>query len=286
MQVPELRHPKLGDAVKGGHSSPPSAAAVLGGLDGVKQRLASKQNEARIAALKEALNYGKEGLKLVVQIVQTEIGLVQWEAYNLLWERASDRTRQDLLKYSPLRSDVGVNYTQLDRLLAEGRWNKADEETAALMLKVCDRQKEGYLRVSDIANFPCIDLGTIDTLWVKYSNGRFGFSIQKRIWDEVGGCKDADNETYCEFGDRIGWRVNNRWLGVDRLSLSAESLYGYFPNVAFLGGSEEHPESSSETEGSLQILPVLQNWDRDSLLESFFMLWLRCLFSRVGTCRV
>ncbi|CCQ59603.1 GUN4 domain-containing protein, partial [Crocosphaera watsonii] len=39
-------------------------------------------------------------------------------------------------------------------------------------------------------NFPCEDLRIIDQLWVKYSNGQFGFSVQKQIYmDELGGTK-------------------------------------------------------------------------------------------------
>ncbi len=41
----------------------------------------------------------------------------------------------------------------------------------------------------------CEDLRTIDQLWVKYSNGRFGFSVQKRIWHSIGGNKYADYKT-------------------------------------------------------------------------------------------
>ncbi|MBW4600116.1 MAG: GUN4 domain-containing protein [Calothrix sp. FI2-JRJ7] len=31
----------------------------------------------------------------------------------------------------------------------------------------------------------CQDVYTIDSLWVKYSGGRFGFSIQKQIWESL-----------------------------------------------------------------------------------------------------
>ena len=37
------------------------------------------------------------------------------------------------------------------------------------------------------------DLRILDELWTKFSNGRFGFSIQSRIWQEVGGFIYRDN---------------------------------------------------------------------------------------------
>ena len=98
-----------------------------------------------------------------------------------------------------LLSDRAIDYTRLRDLLATGKWKLAEEETLKVMLKATGREKEGWLSLESIDNFPCKDLLTIDQLWVKYSNGRFGFSVQKRIWESVG--KD-----YEKFGDRVGWR--------------------------------------------------------------------------------
>jgi hypothetical protein len=99
--------PRLYDAVRGGQPSPLLSAAVLGGLESVKRRLSSGVEEQRIAALLDAINYGKEGLKLVVNIVKNESGPVQWAAYELLWTRVNDTTKQNLLKYAP--SDLAEN---------------------------------------------------------------------------------------------------------------------------------------------------------------------------------
>ncbi|HEY9741560.1 MAG TPA: hypothetical protein V6C90_13800, partial [Coleofasciculaceae cyanobacterium] len=105
--VKNSNQPKAHDAVMGGGLPPLVNAAVLGGIEGVKQRLASESDEVRIAALKEALNYGKEGLRQVIQIVKTETGTVQKAAYELLWARASEKGKQSLLKYN--RSDLAEN---------------------------------------------------------------------------------------------------------------------------------------------------------------------------------
>jgi Ca2+-binding EF-hand superfamily protein len=99
-----------------------------------------------------------------------------------------------------LSSERGIDYTKLRDLLAQRKWKEADEETLAVMLKVAGREEDGSLRVEDIKKFPCTDLRAIDTLWVKYSKGRFGFSIQRRIWDS----SDV-NGNLGKFVDRIGW---------------------------------------------------------------------------------
>jgi hypothetical protein len=123
-----------------------------------------------------------------------------------------------------LSSERAVDYTRLRDLLVQGKWKEADKETLLVMLKVAEREKDRWLRVEDIEEFPCTDLRTIDTLWVKYSNGHFGFSVQKRIWESVGGTK-----TYCRFGDRVGWRVNNDWLDYNKLTFTVEAAEGHLP---------------------------------------------------------
>ena len=83
-------------------------------------------------------------------------------------------------------SAVGMDYINLQNLLAAKKWKEADKETARVMLKVAGREKEGWLNMESIEKFPCEDLCTIDQLWIKYSNGRFGFSVQKRIYRSLG----------------------------------------------------------------------------------------------------
>ena len=79
------------------------------------------------------------------------------------------------------------------------------------MLQVVGREKHDRIRDSELRNFPCTDLRTIDSLWIKYSNGRFGFSVQKKIYLEVGGVPDGNfnEEAWKKLGERVGWRINN-----------------------------------------------------------------------------
>ncbi len=131
-----------------------------------------------------------------------------------------------------LISAKGVDYRQLDRLLASGKWKEADEETTNKMLDVAGRTKDGWLRGEDIDRFPCEDLRTIDQLWVKYSNGRFGFSVQKRIYESLGGSREYDRKIWEKFGDRVGWRVNSsKWLHYNDLKFNTKAPIGHLPCV-------------------------------------------------------
>jgi len=130
-----------------------------------------------------------------------------------------------------LVSAVGMDYYELRNLLAAGKWKEADQETARVMLKVAGREKEGYLDTESIDKFPCEDLRTIDQLWVKYSNGRFGFSVQKRIYQSLGGTRTYDDKIWKAFGDRVGWRVNKWWwVGYDELKFNTQTApEGHLP---------------------------------------------------------
>ncbi|GET35887.1 formylglycine-generating enzyme family protein [Microseira wollei] len=88
--------PREYDAVLGGQNPPPIYAAVLGGIEKVKKRLASSILEVRINALSDALKYGDKGLDLVLQALQDESFEVQFAAYSLLKDRQEPRVKQQL----------------------------------------------------------------------------------------------------------------------------------------------------------------------------------------------
>jgi len=126
-----------------------------------------------------------------------------------------------------LISERGIDYTRLRDLLKGQQWREADEETRNVMLKYAGREQEGWLDSEHIQNFPCADLRTINALWVKYSNGRFGFSVQKQIWLECGG--KVDIETECKLGDRVGWRRDGKWLDYDDITFNLNAPSGHLP---------------------------------------------------------
>lgn len=125
-----------------------------------------------------------------------------------------------------LNSTVGADYTKLRDLLASGQLQKADEETGEIMRKIARRVDAGWLREEDIAEFPSLDLDTIDNLWTKYSDERFGFSVQSRIWKKV-------EENYAKFGDAVGWRLNYNWQWYSDLTFNLNAPVGHLPAAPF-----------------------------------------------------
>ena len=101
------KQPTAYDVVLGGHTPTPVSGAVLGGLAGVKRRLSRGNSrnshliEQRLSALKEALNYGSDGLMLVVAALKDSSWRVQRTAYSLLQGYREPTVTRALQEYNP-----------------------------------------------------------------------------------------------------------------------------------------------------------------------------------------
>ncbi len=71
-----------------------------------------------------------------------------------------------------------------------------------------------------LINFPRETLNKIDQLWVKYSNGHFGFSIQSKIYESFCG-KSLEEKRYADyhtiknqFTKVIGWDFETEYRNI------------------------------------------------------------------------
>lgn len=141
-----------------------------------------------------------------------------------------------------LSSARRINYTKLRDLLKAGKWKEADQETTAIMLYILGTEEdgsaiEGAFDTESMTNFPCTDLHTIDQLWLKYSQGRFGFSVQKEIWQNLGGQSDkyhwkqtiAVNRITWQFMGCVGWSKFSILRKYDKLIFTLDAPPGHLP---------------------------------------------------------
>ena len=124
-------------------------------------------------------------------------------------------------------------YRDLERYLQNGEWQKADEETYQLMILTVGKQEGQWFSKEDLLNFPCEDLRKIDGLWVKYSNGRFGFSVQKKIYLECGGIPDGEfhREAWERYCDRVGWKRKGECISYSEIIWNTSAPKGHLPLV-------------------------------------------------------
>lgn len=95
-----------------------------------------------------------------------------------------NNTKQAIeLKFKRHSSSATI-YQKLATLLAQGQWQKANQETWDLLCKAIGKAINTKLSPQDIQKIPCTTLSSIDQLWQKHSNGKFGFTIQSRIYKQ------------------------------------------------------------------------------------------------------
>ena len=125
---------------------------------------------------------------------------------------------------------TGVDYNPLRNLLAASKWEEADEETARTMLTAAGREKVGWLKVGNIDSFPCEDLRIIDQLWLKFSQRKFGLSVQKKIYENLGGTREYDRKIWVSFGESVGWRKEGNWVyNNSELTFNLDAPEGHLP---------------------------------------------------------
>ncbi|MGG6242799.1 GUN4 domain-containing protein [Nodosilinea sp. AN01ver1] len=137
-----------------------------------------------------------------------------------------------------LSSEKGIDYRKLRDLLRDGKWREADEETYNTMIRAVGKERGNYFTPDELRNFPYTDLLTIDRLWVKHSNGKFGFSIQKKIWQEFGS-PTSGGKVWDKFCVKVGWQdaKATRYLKYDELVANPKkSPVGEFPCLVVWGG--------------------------------------------------
>jgi hypothetical protein len=99
--MPEL-NPHESDAVLGGQNTAPVNAAILGGLAGAKQRLESESIVAKIKALKDAIQYGTDGVNLALQALADPNDDIKRFVRRLLRSQAGEEGKAALLDREPL----------------------------------------------------------------------------------------------------------------------------------------------------------------------------------------
>ena len=134
-----------------------------------------------------------------------------------------------------LSSEKGVDYRKLRDFLKSGQWKEADQETDRRMLEAVGHRESYWIRKEELLNFPCSDLCTIDAMWVKYSNGKWGFSIQKHIYVECGATLDGKypgDQVWENFCRRLGWKEKNGHVRYSDLKFDLNmSPYGQLPTL-------------------------------------------------------
>ena len=139
-----------------------------------------------------------------------------------------------------------MDYSKLRDLLKAGEWELADNEHRRLLTVLGgeDSEERGWVYFTEARQFPVKDMKTIDNLWTFYSDGRFGFSVQRKIW--VG-----QRRQWAKFFKQIDWLngekndAYRKWP--EEFIWHKEAAKGHMPLTSALRGTQlleallEHP---------------------------------------------
>jgi GUN4-like/ARM-like repeat domain, GUN4-N terminal len=195
----------------------------IGGSEKVQQQLIS-----------QLADLGEVGLEVLMEFLlkrrDNQINWLDGKVYQLLYNSDSLKAIEFLQTnfpkgLVPLKSESGIDYSELQTLLVKQDFEAADRLTVQKMCEVAGPTalQRKWLYFTDIENFPVTDLKTINNLWLIYSEGKFGFSVQKDIW--LGCGKNWDN-----LWTKIGWKSGNNWTRYPgSFTWSLEAPKGHLP---------------------------------------------------------
>lgn len=171
------------------------------------------------------------GLVRPEQLMRT---MVEQGAFDLAYACGQQTTKRiDPVLQATIRQ---CRLEKLEALLQAQQWQEADDETYRLMMTTVGKEKQQWFAPEDLRTFPKEELAAIDQLWVKYSKGKFGFSVQTRIWQESGSPTTYSHD-WEQFGDRVGWRKDGNWLGYQSLNFDLEqAVSGELPAYSLQNG--------------------------------------------------
>ena len=107
-------------------------------------------------------------------------------------------------------------YQRLTYLLRTSQWREGDEETVRIIKKLMPHPlKINNCKGIDVREITRQELQSINRIWLEASGGRFGFSVQKRIWIKINKLHSNQQSlslynifaepAYIIFAEAVGW---------------------------------------------------------------------------------
>ena len=171
--------------------------------------------KTQLELIPQLVSSGEGGWEVLMTFLQSsemvKPNLIMGKAYQALYQVNTPKIQEFLATHFPdgiilLKSERNIDYQGLNELLLQQDFQAADTLTRK---KLCELAGEAaiqrkWLYFTEVEQFPPADLHTINSLWWVYSEGKFGFSVQRKIWLSVG-----QDDT--KLWPKIGWKQDNNW---------------------------------------------------------------------------
>jgi hypothetical protein len=188
------------------------AEAVLPNL---RSQFRAESEKKQLQMIPQLIEMGQTGISVLQEYLEANQTkpptVVMGKAYQALYATHIPEVKEFLATHVPngvvpLHSERGIDYQPLQELLIQQKYQAADKLT---LDKLCELAGEsaterGWLYFTEVENFPIVDLHTVDLLWRIYSEGKFGFSVQRQLWRSVG-------QDFSKLWYKIAWKEGNVW---------------------------------------------------------------------------
>jgi GUN4-like/ARM-like repeat domain, GUN4-N terminal len=197
------------------NSTVSSDATSANGVSDLRDRLKAESEKTQLQLIQSLPQSGEAGLDILMEFLLERKGHpatpVDGCAYQTLRAANTPKVQEFLENYFPqgvvtLHSEKGIDYAPIQQLLIQQDFQTADRVTLEKMCELAGATavQRKWLYFSEVDSFPIADLQTINTLWRTYSDGKFGFSVQRELWMGVG-------KNWDKLWPQIGWKNGNTW---------------------------------------------------------------------------
>jgi GUN4-like/ARM-like repeat domain, GUN4-N terminal len=208
--MPDVQHSNIGAS----NTSATPESSVSEYMTTLLNRLKSESVKNQLQLLQELATSDEAGLKVLIGFLSDRRAVpnpIDGKAYQILLTSDNPQAQEFLqTQYPqglvPLPSQQGIDYSPLQDLLARQAFQAADRLTLEKMCELAGALavQRKWLYFTEAEKLPTLDLQTINTLWEVYSEGKFGFSVQRELWLSTGKNWEA-------LWGLIGWKSGNNW---------------------------------------------------------------------------
>lgn len=181
----------------------------------LRQKLTSTSPTTQLQSIQTLVESGEQGLEMLMDFLRQSQDAsptwVQGKVYQVLNETPLPQVQDFLQTYFPggivpLKSEADLDYSSLQQLLIQQKFQQADRLTLEKLCELAGSTaiQRKWIYFSEVRTFPSTDLQTIDLLWQVYSEGKFGYSVQRKLWLSV-------NKNWEKLWPKMGWRKNGTW---------------------------------------------------------------------------
>ncbi|WP_124978237.1 GUN4 domain-containing protein [Aphanothece sacrum] len=183
-------------------------------LASLESKLINGSEKEQLQLIAQLIDLGEPGWEILMTFLPSS-GLtpnaVTGKVYQSLYQIKQTKAQEFLQNnfpdgIIPLKSELNIDYRPLSHLLIEQKFQAADTLTRRKLCELAgkDAIQRKWVYFTEVEQFPPTDLQTINSLWRVYSEGKFGFSVQRKIWLSLG-------QDFVKLWPKIGWKQANNW---------------------------------------------------------------------------